>query len=75
LLQGDSRVKIGLFFVRFFRVALVAAGLGAAGESCGLHGKGGERDMRPGDGAAIVHCRVNWLVWEIVCPAQKSKNN
>lgn len=38
-------MKVGLFFVRFFGAVMYpAAGMGAAGVSCGLHGKGGKKE-------------------------------
>ena len=37
-------MKVGLFFVRFFGADMhPAAGMGAAGVSCGLHGKVGKK--------------------------------
>lgn len=68
-------MKVGLFFVRFFGAAMYpAARMGAAGVSCGLHGKGGKKETCGWGGDAIVHCRVDLLAKETICPAHKSKN-
>lgn len=65
VVNGQSD-EVGLFFVRFFGAALhLAAGMGAAGVSCGLHGKGGRRKHAAGGGDAIVHCRVDF--WRGYC--------
>lgn len=48
--EGQSD-EVGLFFVRFFGAGLyLASGMGAAGVSCGLRGKGGKKNMLAGGG-------------------------
>ena len=47
-------MKVGLFFVRFFGAVMYpAAGMGAAGVSCGLCGKGGKKNMLAGEGVCL----------------------
>ena len=36
-------------------------------------GREGGKKHAAGGGSAIVHCRVDLLAWDIVCPAHKSK--
>lgn len=66
--------EVGLFFVRFFGVALhLAAGMGAAGVSCGLHGKGGKKETCGRGRGCHSSLQGGLLAWDTVCPAHKSK--
>lgn len=72
-LEGQSD-EVGLFFVRFFGAAMYpAAGMGTAGVSCGLHGKGGEKGTYGRGRGCHSSLQGGLLAWGTVCPAHKSK--
>lgn len=48
--QNDSRVKIGLFFVRFFCAAFAASGMGQRERAAACMGREGRRNMPAWEG-------------------------
>lgn len=50
LLQNDSRVKTGLFFVQFFGAAFAASGMGQRDRAAACMGREGRRNMPAWEG-------------------------